>query len=27
VGGLKKTATGKVLKKDYKASFQEIKGA
>ncbi|MHA1265310.1 MAG: class I adenylate-forming enzyme family protein [Candidatus Helarchaeota archaeon] len=26
VGMLKKTATGKVLKKDYRASFQEIKG-
>ncbi|NVM54931.1 MAG: acyl--CoA ligase [Candidatus Helarchaeota archaeon] len=25
-GMLKKTATGKVLKKDYRASFQEIKG-
>lgn len=26
VGSLKKTATGKVLKKDYRASFQAIKG-
>lgn len=26
VASLKKTATGKVLKKDYRASFQEIKG-
>ncbi len=26
VGMLKKTATGKVLKKDYRASFKEIKG-